>query len=96
MSGLAAAVQAAELGARVVCLESTAAIGGMAGGVEGIFAVNSSMAKEQGIAVSVGELVRIELEQNQYRNSSLGLHDMIEASGDDIDWLAEQGRSGRL
>ena len=90
-SGLAACVQAADGGAKVICLEAMSSAGGGAGGVEGLFAVGSSLQKEQGIEVSVGELVRTELVQNQYRNSSLVLKDLIRTSGEDIDWLAEHG-----
>ncbi|MBR3258072.1 MAG: FAD-binding protein [Eggerthellaceae bacterium] len=90
-SGLAACVQAADKGAKVICLEATAIAGGGAGGVEGLFAVGSSLQKQQGIHVSVGELVRTELVQNQYRNDSLVLKDLIRTSGEDIDWLAEHG-----
>lgn len=90
-SGLAACVQAADKGAKVICLEATGVAGGGAGGVEGLFAVGSSLQKEQGIEVSVGELVRTELVQNQYRNSSRVLKDLVRTSGEDIDWLAEHG-----
>lgn len=90
-SGLAACVQAADGGAKVICLEAMSSAGGGAGGVEGLFAVGSSLQKEQGIEVSVGELVRTELVQNQYRNSSLVIKDLIRTSGEDIDWLADHG-----
>ena len=41
-SGLAAAVEASEAGARVICVEREAAAGGGEAGVEGIFAARSS------------------------------------------------------
>ncbi|MBQ9954841.1 MAG: FAD-binding protein [Eggerthellaceae bacterium] len=90
-SGLAACVQAADEGKKVICIESSSVPGGGAGGVEGLFAVGSSQQKEMGIDVNVGELVRIELTQNQYRNSSLVLKDLIKSSGSNIDWLADHG-----
>lgn len=90
-SGLAACVQAADAGKKVVCVEANSQSGGGAGGVEGVFGVGSHMQQDQGIDVSVGELVRTELVQNQYRNSSLVLKDLIRRSGEDIDWLADHG-----
>lgn len=90
-SGLAACVQAADDGAKVICLEASNSAGGAAGGVEGIFGVGSKMQQEQGIEVSVGGLMRTEMIQNQYRSRSLALKDLVSASGDDIDWLAEHG-----
>ncbi len=91
MSGLAACVQAADLGARVICLEGTQIVGGGTNGVEGVFGVNSKIQQDQGIQVAIGDLIRTELEQNQYRNSGIVLHDLVHDSGEDIDWLVEQG-----
>lgn len=90
-SGLAAAVQAADEGRSVICVDSSSTAGGGATGVEGVFGVGSQMQKDQDIEVSVGDLVRTELVQNQYRNSSLVLKDLLHTSGEDIDWLAEHG-----
>ncbi len=90
-SGLAACVQAAESGASVICIEAKSIAGGAAGGVEGLFAVNSQIQKDQNITVSMGEMIRTELEQNQYRNSGLVLRDLVKASGEDIDWLVSKG-----
>ena len=78
-SGLAACVQAAESGASVICIEAKSIAGGAAGGVEGLFAVNSQIQKDQNITVSMGEMIRTELEQNQYRNSGLVLRDLVKA-----------------
>lgn len=96
-SGLAACVQAAEAGASVICIEAKNVAGGAAGGVEGLFAVNSQIQKDQNISVSMGEMIRTELEQNQYRNSGLVLRDLVKASGEDIDWLVTKGvRFGKV
>ena len=96
-SGLAACVQAAESGASVICIEAKSIAGGAAGGVEGLFAVNSQIQKDQNITVSMGEMIRTELEQNQYRNSGLVLRDLVKASGEDIDWLVSKGvRFGKV
>jgi fumarate reductase flavoprotein subunit len=90
-SGLAAAVQAAETRAKVVCLDTKAVMGGAAGGIEGVFGVGSKLQAEKNINADVGELIRHEMEQNQYRNSTLVLRDLVKFSGEDIDWLVEHG-----
>lgn len=90
-SGLCTAVQAAQLGANVVCLESQPASGGNINGVEGCFGIGSSMQKEQGIEIDPGATIRSELAASQCRASGLGYVDMVHASGENIDWLIENG-----
>lgn len=90
-SGLAACVEAAEQGLEVICVESQGQTGGNLAIVEGIFAVGSSMQNEQGIEIETGDIVRHEMEQGQYRISSLGYIDLIKRSGENIDWLLDHG-----
>lgn len=90
-SGLSACVQAVDEGLQTVCIEAKNSLGGAAGGIEGIFGVNSEMQQEQGIKVSVGGLIRTEMVQNQYRSHSLALRDLVSTSGENIDWLAKHG-----
>lgn len=90
-SGLAAAVQASEMGVSVICVESQSIAGGNLNGVEGCFGIDSSMQKELGIVIDPGETIRAELTASQFRASGLGYVDMVHASGENIDWLVEQG-----
>lgn len=90
-SGLAACVQAGELGASVICLERNAVVGGNGLLTDGMFAIDSSIEKEQGIVADAGALVRSELEFSQFRGSGAGLVDLVRHSGENIDWLLEQG-----
>lgn len=90
-SGLAAAVQASELGANTICIESQSVAGGNMNGVEGCFGVGSRMQKEEGIDVDPGEVIRLEIEQSQYRCSGPGYVDMVHNSGENIDWLLDNG-----
>ena len=90
-SGLAAAVEAAESGASVIVLERMPYAGGGELGVEGIFAVNASMQKEQGIEISVGEMVRAELVASQQRASGPAYVDLVHETGANVDWLLEHG-----
>ena len=96
-SGLAAAVQAAQLGANVVCLESQSISGGNTNGVEGCFGINSSMQKAQGIIIDPGETIKSELAASQCRASGPGYVDMVHNSGENIDWLIDNGvKFGRV
>lgn len=90
-AGLAAAVEAAEAGAHVVVLERMGFSGGGEAGVEGVFGVGSSIQKEQGIELSVGELIRAELVASQQRADGPAYVDLMHASGANIDWLLDHG-----
>ena len=71
-AGLAAAVQASELGANTICIESQSIPGGNMNGVEGCFGVGSRMQQKEGIDVDPGTVIRLEIEQSQYRCSGPG------------------------
>lgn len=91
-SGMVSAVQAAMDGADVVVLEASNTTGGAsANGVEGSFGANSKIAKEQGIVVDINEILNSEMDQSQWRADGLSWYEMMVNSGDNIDWLMEQG-----
>jgi fumarate reductase flavoprotein subunit len=90
-SGLAATVQAAELGAKVILLESQEKTGGNGQATEGIFAAGSKMQKDAGIDIKLIEIVDEENRTFNYRLNSLFWKDMFEASGDNIEWLQKNG-----
>jgi fumarate reductase flavoprotein subunit len=90
-SGLAAAVQASELGASVICVESQSVAGGNLNGVEGCFGIGSAMQKAKGIEVDPGKTICSELAASQFRAGGPNYVDMVHASGENIDWLVEQG-----
>ncbi|WP_165248191.1 FAD-dependent oxidoreductase [Adlercreutzia sp. ZJ141] len=92
LSGLAACVQAGELGINVVALESTDAAGGGARmGVEGSFGINSAMAKVSGVEVDQRAILKDELSQAQQRNNALLWKDLFDVAGENIDWLVKNG-----
>ena len=91
-SGLAAAVEASEAGARVICVEREAAAGGGEAGVEGIFAVGSRMQEQEGVTnLSTGALIRRELEAAQQRVNGPRYVDMVHNSGENVNWLLDHG-----
>jgi len=90
-SGLCATVQAAQLGMKTLCLEVNAMIGGNGRGTEGVFALGSFMQKEQGIEVTFKEIISKELDIFNYRINALLWKDMVENSGDNLQWLVDNG-----
>lgn len=90
-AGLAACVDAAQQGAKVVCIEQNPQAGGNCTGVEGCFGINSSMQKELGVDADPGSTIRMELQASQLKASGPGYVDMVHASGENIDWLVENG-----
>lgn len=91
MSGLAAAVQAANNGDNVVGIEATSVTGGNGIGVEGIFGVNSKMQKEAGIDIKPVEIVSTEMGEAQMATDGALWRNLVQNSADNIDWLEEQG-----
>ena len=90
-AGLAAAVEAAQAGVKVIVLESQGITGGNINGVEGCFGLGSTMQKERGIDIDPGTVIKMELAASQMRASGPGYVDMVHRSGDNIDWLVENG-----
>lgn len=92
-SGVAAAVQAAELGATTLLLEKSTQTGGNGRLTEGMFALNSQMQKDLGVGdgVTFTDIIAAEQEFFNYRINNLLWKDMVSASGDNIDWMASHG-----
>lgn len=91
ISGLAAAVQAAESGLDTTVIEKNAFVAGNGGGVEGIFGINSSMQKKAGIHVNKEEIIAKEAELSQYRVDGSFWVDLVNNSVENIDWLLKKG-----
>ena len=91
ISGLAAIVQAAELGARVIALEAAPQAGGNGLGVEGSFANGSPLQKEQGISFDFETLIAQEMAATQYRVDARLWRDLYDNSGANIEWLISNG-----
>ena len=91
-SGMISAIDATEQGATVIVLEASDKTGGAsANGVEGSFGVNSTLSKSLGIEVDLNHILMSEMEQSQWRADGLSWLEMMENSGANIDWLADQG-----
>lgn len=87
-SGLTATVQAAELGADTLLIEVNRTPGV---NTEGIFGVNSHYQREQGIDITMAEVIQKEQVFFNYRVNALFWKDMVSSSGNNIDWLESHG-----
>ncbi len=92
-SGICATVQAAELGADVILLESNSVLGGNGALTEGMFAIGSSLQKETGVGTDITfkEVITTEQEFFNYRVNALFWKDLVENSADNLDWLIKNG-----
>jgi len=91
VSGLAAALEAAQGGARVAVFEKQPSIGGTSNFFEGIFAVGSAMQKEKYIAYSPDQAFKNFMEYNHWRVDARLVRSLINKSADTIDWLNTRG-----
>jgi len=92
-SGICATVQAAELGANVILLESNSVLGGNGILTEGMFAVGSSLQKASGVGTDITfrQVIAVEQEFFNYRVNALFWKDLVENSADNLDWLIKNG-----
>lgn len=91
ISGLAAAVQGALDGHKVIVLEKTGQLGSMGGAVEGQLGVESAMQKAAGIDFTIADVVAHEMEVAQYRSPGAQWIDLCTNSAENIAWEQEQG-----
>lgn len=91
LSGLAAAVAAAEAGARVIALEKAPITGGAANMGMGPAAAGSPLQKASMIEVTPGELFRRHMFYTHYQVDARLVRDYYFKSGDTIAWLQDMG-----
>ena len=90
-AGLAAAVAAAEKGAKVALLEKRAIPGGLANAGMGILAVESHFQKEAGIDLTVEKAVKMMMEYEHYNIDGRLVRRYFGQSADTIEWLEGMG-----
>jgi len=91
VSGLAAALEVAQGGAKVTVFEKQPSFGGTSNFFEGIFAVGSAMQKKQYIAYSRDQAFRNFMEYNHWRVDARLVRSLINRSAETIDWLGAHG-----
>lgn len=90
-AGTFAAVRAADLGAKVICLEKKAASGGTSQFTEGFACVNSSATKRAGGNFDEQEAYLKIMEYEDWGSLNAPLRAYIENSGEAVDWAEGKG-----
>jgi fumarate reductase flavoprotein subunit len=90
-TGLAAALTAAEGGARVILFEKQRSLGGTSNFFEGTFAVESGMQRERYIMYSRDEAFKNIMEYSHWRANPRLVRAIVDESGKTIAWLQEEG-----
>ena len=95
-AGLAAALAAAETGAKCLVLEKRGRVGGNAVFAEGIFAAESPAQKRMMIDARRDELFKIAMDYCHWTLNPRIIRAFIDKSGDTIRWLEEKGVRFRI
>ena len=90
-AGLAAALAAREAGAEVTLFEKRRALGGTANFIQGVFAVESDMQKQQYIAYSRDQAFRNFMEYNHWLGNAGLVRALIDRSAETISWSQAHG-----
>jgi len=91
VSGLAAAITAAEGGARVILFEKRPSAGGSSNFLKGTFAVESDMQRESYITYSRDEAFKNIIEYSHWRANPRLVRAIVNESAETISWLQQQG-----
>ena len=91
LSGLAAAISAAENGAKVIAFEKASTTGGAANMGMGPLGVNSRFQRQHMINITPGEAFRKHMNFTHWRVDPRLVRDYYHKAGDTIDWLEDMG-----
>ena len=91
LSGLAAAIAAAENGCQVIAFEKSQGTGGAANTGMGPLAVGSPLQRQQMVTLTPGEAFRKHMNFTHYRVNARLVRDYYHKSGDTIQWLMDMG-----
>lgn len=90
-SGLSAAVQAAEDGAKVIILEKSTSVGGAANMGMGPLGIGTKYQKQQMIDITVKKAFNMFMEYTHYNVDARLVKRYFDMSGDTIEWLEDLG-----
>jgi len=90
-SGMAAAITAAEKGARTLLVEKGAITGGTGNMAMGPAAVESRLQKEKNVSLTKDQAFKLHMDYTHWRVDAQLVRKYIDLSGDTISWLEEMG-----
>ena len=90
-SGICAALAAAQGGAKTVIVEKTGMTGGMGNLSRMIAGAQSKLQQEAGRDIQVNDLYAVMRDHFLYTNNLALVRRILDASGENIDWLADNG-----
>ncbi|MDL2060194.1 FAD-dependent oxidoreductase [Mesosutterella sp. AGMB02718] len=90
-SGLAAAVRAAELGAKVVLLEKNGVVGGGAAFAEGLFGIESRWQRAKNYGLSIPHAAEYLQRFDHFKSDAKFRRLYLEQSAPTLDWVAQHG-----
>jgi fumarate reductase flavoprotein subunit len=91
ISGLAAALTAAEGGAKVIVFEKQRSLGGTSNFIQGMFAVESEIQRRKYIDHTRDEAFRNLMDYSHWRANASLVRAIVNESGPTISWLQEKG-----
>ncbi|MBN2061356.1 MAG: FAD-dependent oxidoreductase [Deltaproteobacteria bacterium] len=91
VTGLSAALTAAEGGAKVIIFEKQPSLGGTSNFFEGTFAVESDIQRKQYITYSRDEAFRAIMEYSHWRANARLIRAFVNESASTINWLQQNG-----
>ena len=89
--GMAAAIEARQLGADVIVLEKNASYGGTSAYTEGLFAVGSRWQKEAGVEITADEVLQKTMNYHHWIADAELTMTFFEMSGETVQWLEDLG-----
>lgn len=90
-TGMAAALQAKQLGLDVLLIEKNPELGGCFAGTEGMFAVGTQWQKDAGVALDADEMLAKAMEFHHYVPSQELYRSFFNRSADNIEWCEDLG-----
>lgn len=90
-AGMAAAIQAAQEGLKVILLEKSGSTGGSSQCTEGVFGLNSKMQANEGYEYNIDQVLLDVMDFHHWRIDDALTRNYYELSGETIDWLQDLG-----
>ena len=91
MAGMAATLDAAEQGLKVVCLEKLGVTGGTSAFAEGMFGINTKVTHEMGLEANPDDYFKASVEYHHWTNNARVARRFLNGAGSNVDWCMDRG-----